>query len=161
MSKPGNCLPLKLIRVSPRRYRRLAQRAYLVRRAEHLANIAIEIESTMNERRSQARVLDIDLVMISWEENSSTYKQLGNTEDLSPDGISVVVEYNLAVGSSVTISYGEGQLNGIVRHGSPCAEGYFMGIEFTEDSKNSTLHFQPELLIPGTPRRCRNPAPWL
>ena len=107
----------------------------------------------MNEQRSQARVLDVELVMISWEESSLTCKQLGNVEDLSPDGISVVVDYALPVGSSVTISYGEGWLNGIVGHCAPCVEGYWAGIEFTEDSKNSPLHFQPELLIRGTPRR--------
>jgi hypothetical protein len=124
-----------------------------VRRAEHLANISTEIESSTNERRSHDRVHDVDLVMISWEENSSRYKQLGNVEDLAPDGISVVVEHSLPVGSSVTISYGEGWLNGIVGHCAPCVEGYWAGIEFTEDSKNSPLHFQPELLIRGTPRR--------
>jgi hypothetical protein len=101
----------------------------------------------MNERRSQDRVHDVDLVMISWEENSSRYKQLGNVEDLSPDGISMVIEYTLPVGSSVTISYGEGGLNGVIRHCTPCADGYWAGIEFTEDSKDSTLHFQPELLV--------------
>jgi hypothetical protein len=101
----------------------------------------------MNERRSQVRVLDVELVMISWEENSSACKQLGNVEDLSPDGTSVVVEYAIPVGTSVTISYGEGALTGIVRYYTPCADGYFTGIEFVEGSKNSTLHFQPELLI--------------
>jgi hypothetical protein len=101
----------------------------------------------MNEQRSQARVLDVELVMISWEESSLTCKQLGNVEDLSPDGISVVVDYALPVGSSVTISYGEGGLNGIVRDYVPCADGYLTSIEFTEDSKNSALHFQPELLV--------------
>jgi hypothetical protein len=118
-----------------------------VRRAEHLANIVIEIESAMNERRSQIRVLDVELVMVFWEENSSACRQLGNLEDLSPDGISVIVEHSVPVDTLVKISYGEGDLTGVVRHCSPCTDGYLLGIEFTEDSKDSTLHFQPELLI--------------
>jgi hypothetical protein len=101
----------------------------------------------MSECRSQVRVLDAELVMISWEQNSSTFKQLGNVEDLSPDGTSVVVDHGMPVGTSVTMTYGEGELTGIVRHCAPCADGYSMSIEFVDESKDSPLHFQPDLLV--------------
>jgi hypothetical protein len=101
----------------------------------------------MNERRSQVRVLDAELVMISWQQDSATFKQLGNVEDFSPDGISVVVDHAIPVGTSLTMTYGDGCLTGIVRYYAPCSDGCFMGIQFAQDSIDSTLHFQPELLV--------------
>jgi PilZ domain len=116
-----------------------------MRRARESANILHE--SSMTERRSQPRLLDADLVMVGWEENSTKLNQLGSVHDVSPGGLGVLVSHALPVGTSVTISYGEGELNGIVRHNSQLIDGHFMGIEFAENSKNSTLHFQPELLV--------------
>lgn len=103
----------------------------------------------MKERRSQPRFHDAELVMVSWQEGSTIFKQLGNVEDISRDGAGIVLDYELPVGSSVTISYGEGELAGIVRYYAYRADGHFIGIEFLGDSKESTLHFQPELLLRG------------
>ncbi len=108
----------------------------------------------MNERRSQPRFVDTELVIVSCEKHSTTLKQLGNVEDVSQDGLGVIVDHALPVGSPVTISYGdsylEGELTGVVRHYSLRRDGHFIGIEFAAGSKDSSLHFHPDLLTPAS-----------
>jgi hypothetical protein len=87
--------------------------------------------------------------MVGWHDGIGKLNQLGNVQDLSLDGMGILVHDALPVGTPVTITYGYGQLSGTVRHSSELIEGVFIGIEFDEFSKNSTLHFQPELLIYG------------
>jgi hypothetical protein len=104
----------------------------------------------MHERRSQVRLGDSELVMIGWVEREERLKQLGNVNDVSLDGMGIRVDYPLPVGTSVTISYdslSNGTLTGTVRHHSQGLDGHILGIELERGSKNSTLHFQPELLI--------------
>jgi PilZ domain len=102
----------------------------------------------MRERRSQPRLLDAELVMLSWLEGATRLKQLGNVEDVSRNGMGVIVQNDLPVGTSVTISYEEEEeLTGVVRHHSEREEGYFLGIEFEDGNKDSILHFHPDLLV--------------
>ncbi|MDQ2775616.1 MAG: PilZ domain-containing protein [Acidobacteriota bacterium] len=101
----------------------------------------------MNDRRSQLRLLDAELVMITWQGHGGTCKQLGNVEDISADGMEVIVDHAFPSGTSVTISYGEGELTGVVTHHAAIEDRHFVGIEFIGNSRNSTLHFQPELLV--------------
>lgn len=102
----------------------------------------------MTERRSHPRLLDIELVMISWEQDGTKLLQLGNVKDVSLAGMGVIVDRALPAGITVTISYGEGELAGVIRYSSQIGgEDFLLGIEFTGNSRNSTLHFQPELLI--------------
>jgi PilZ domain-containing protein len=104
----------------------------------------------MRERRSQVRLSDSELVMIGWVEKEKSFKQLGNVNDISLDGMGIRVDYPLPVGTSVTISYdalSNGTLIGTVRHHSQGLDGHILGIELEGRSKDSTLHFQPELLI--------------
>ena len=101
----------------------------------------------MTDFRSEQRLLDSELVMLCWQENQTTFKQLGNVENVSLDGVGLVVDDPLCLGTEVTITYGEGELFGVVRHHSRLVDGHFLGIEFSVGSKNSTLHFQPELLL--------------
>jgi PilZ domain len=100
------------------------------------------------ERRSQPRLLDAELVMIGWQEGATRLKQLGNVEDVSQNGMGVIAQDDLPVGTSVTIAYGEQEeLTGVVRHHSEREDGYFLGIEFEDSSKDSILHFHPDLLV--------------
>ena len=73
-------------------------------------------------------------------------KQLGNVEDVSLTGMGVIVDNALPTGTLLSISYGEGSLNGIVRHQKRLAEGCFMGIELGLVSSDSTLHVDPSKL---------------
>jgi hypothetical protein len=101
----------------------------------------------MPDRRLQPRLSDAELVMISFEDNGSRLQQLGNLENMSLNGVGIIVGHPIPAGNAVTITYGEGELTGIVRHCTPLAEGHFIGVEFAGSSKASGLHFQPELLI--------------
>ena len=86
--------------------------------------------------------------MIGWQEGDTRLKQLSNVEDVSLHGMGVIVQHDLSVGTSVTISYEEDKnLTGVVRHHSEQAEGYFLGIEFEDGSKDSILHFHPDLVV--------------
>lgn len=101
------------------------------------------------ERRAQPRLTASELVMIGWHDGAGKLNQLGNVQDLSLDGMGILVHDALPVGTPVTVSYGYGELTGTVRHSSQLIDATFIGVEFDETSKNSILHFQPELLIRG------------
>lgn len=102
----------------------------------------------MKERRSQPRLADAELIMLGWQEGATWLKQLGNVEDVSFSGLGVLLQNDLPVGTTVTVSYGEGEeLTGVVRHHAERAEGYLLGIEFNDGSKSSLLHFHPNLLV--------------
>jgi hypothetical protein len=101
----------------------------------------------MPDRRFQPRLTDAELVMISFEENGTKLQQLDNLENMSLNGAGIIVGHPIPAGSAVTITYGEGELTGIVRHCTALTEEHLIGVEFVGNSKASLLHFQPELLI--------------
>jgi hypothetical protein len=70
----------------------------------------------MADRRAQPRITDAELVMIFWDDNGTRRYQLGNVENLAENGAGMLVDYTLPVGTQVAITYGEGELTGIVRH---------------------------------------------
>lgn len=101
----------------------------------------------MIERREEHRITSSDLVLIGWHDGVGKLSQLGNVEDLSLSGIGILVYDDLPVDTKVTVTYGFGELGGTVKHTSTRDAGILVGIEFDEVSRNSILHFQPELLI--------------
>ena len=101
----------------------------------------------MMDRRLELRLADAELVMLYFEEHETKLQQLGNLENMSLNGAGIIVDHAVPAGSTVTISYGEGELTAIVRHCTAQAEGHLIGVEFVEASKASNSHFQPELLI--------------
>ncbi len=99
------------------------------------------------ERRTQPRLTACELVMVGWRDGIGKLNQLGNVQDLSLAGMGILVQEPLPVGAPISISYGYGELGGTVRHSAQVPDGTLIGVEFDEASKNSILHFQPELLI--------------
>lgn len=86
--------------------------------------------------------------MLGWQEGATRLKQLGNVEDVSWNGLGVLVQDDLPVGTFLSISYGEeAELTGVVRHHAAREEGYLLGIEFEHHSKDALLHFHPDLLV--------------
>ena len=89
------------------------------------------------ERRSCTRLTDSQLVMLCWEENSATLKQLGNLVDLSSGGIGVLVDHSVPVGTAVTIScasFSDLALAGTVKHLSRDSDCYRVGIELASEA---------------------------
>jgi hypothetical protein len=101
----------------------------------------------MTDRRLQQRISDAELVMLSWNENGTTLLQLGSVENLSLNGVGMILDNALRVGTTVTMTYGQGELTAVVRHCTALADGHFVGVEFVGSSRASTLHFQPDLLV--------------
>lgn len=99
----------------------------------------------MTEQRAQSRITDAELVMIFWDDNGTRRYQLGNVENLSGDGAGIIVDHELPAGTAITMTYGEGELNAIVRHCAPAVEEHFIGVEFVGESRASVLHFDPIL----------------
>ena len=114
----------------------------------------------MNDQRSQPRISDAELVMICWDENGTQLRQLGNVENLSLNGASIVVDHALLVGTSVAITYGEGKLTAVVRHCASLAEGHLIGVEFVGNSRDSVLHFQPDLLVWAMEEEVEKSSSW-
>jgi hypothetical protein len=85
--------------------------------------------------------------MLGWDEDGVRMKQLANVEDVSLNGMGLVISNPLSVGITVTITYGDEDLVGTVRHQSRRNEGHLIGVEFDPNSRNSALHFDPDLLI--------------
>lgn len=100
----------------------------------------------MTDQRSQARISDAELLMLSWNENGTTFRQFGNVENLSANGAGMIVDDALPLGSTVAMTYGDGELTAVVRHCTVVADGHFIGVKFVGNSLASMLHFQPELL---------------
>ena len=101
----------------------------------------------MTDRRSQIRLLDDELVFVTWQEGETRFSQLANVNNMTLEGVGLIMDQELPVGTPVTLSYGHRELTGIVKHQSRKAFGQFIGVEFTETSKDSALHFDPDLLI--------------
>ncbi len=98
--------------------------------------------SNMIENRAHPRLSDLKLVMIGWGHGLEKRTQLANVRDVSLRGIGLLIGSFLPVGTPVTISYYRGDLTGIVRHNSELVDGNCIGVEFTEESKNSVARFE-------------------
>lgn len=105
----------------------------------------------MEERRIDNRLLCADLVEVSWEDESGRKKRrVANLEDISLSGICVQMEKELPIGTAITMSYGDGELVGVVRYCTYRDIGYFLGIQLEDGCRWSTQHFKPQhLLDPG------------
>ena len=101
----------------------------------------------VTERRSQPRLNSSELVLVSWTKESAKLNQPGTVQNLSLDGMGILVREFLPAGIPVTVSHGSGELNGTVRHSSQVIDATFIGVEFDEPTKNSIQHFKPELLV--------------
>lgn len=101
----------------------------------------------MTERRSQPRLNSSQLVLVSWTKEGAKLNQTGKVQNLSLDGMGILVQESLPVGIPVTVSYGYGELKGTVRHSLQVIDATFIGMEFDEITKNSIRHLKPERLL--------------
>ena len=101
----------------------------------------------MENRRIESRLLCAELVEVIWQDKSgSKVRRIANLEDISLTGACLQMEYSVPRGTSIVISYGDGQLTGIARYCLFRDMGYFVGVEFS-DCKWSTKHFRPKHLL--------------
>ncbi len=102
----------------------------------------------MNERRIDNRLLCAELVEVIWKDDAGrTRRCVANLEDISLSGICLQVEKQIASGTAITMSYGDGELVGIVRYCVFRDIGFFLGIQLEDGCRWSTQHFKPEHLL--------------
>ncbi len=102
----------------------------------------------MSERRTDNRLLCAELVEVSWKDDGGRRRQrVANLEDISLSGICLQLEQEVDPGTAISVSYGDGELVGIVRYCVYRDIGYFLGIQLEEGCRWSTQHFKPQHLL--------------
>lgn len=102
----------------------------------------------MQERRMDGRLLCAELVEVIWTDKGGRQcRKVANLEDISLCGACVQVESPMPSGTAVSLSYGDGHLNGTVRYCLFQGLGYFLGVEFDEGCRWSRKHFRPRHLL--------------
>ena len=85
---------------------------------------------------------------VIWEDDSGRKrKRIANLEDISLSGMCLQVETAIAPGTSMTMSYGDGKMIGIVRYCMSREGSYFLGIQWENGCRWSTQHFKPQHLL--------------
>jgi len=107
----------------------------------------------MQDRRTKPRMLCADLVEMIYQDPAGTeQKTIANLEDISTNGVCLQTEEELPLGTRVEIKHSRGQFTGEVRYCKYIEPvGYFLGVEFAEDSLWSQRQFKPQHML--DPRR--------
>lgn len=99
-------------------------------------------------RREAGRLLCAELVELCWLDSSGrSQRRIANLEDISLSGVCLQIENAIAVGTAVSVRYGDGELLGVVRYCRYEVIGYFAGIELAEGCRWSSQHYRPEHLL--------------
>jgi hypothetical protein len=102
----------------------------------------------MSERRNNDRLLCAELVQVTYRDASGlTRRTVANLEDISFCGLCLQLEAGIPEDTRIVIQYGDGEIQGTVRHCLFRSEGYFLGVEFNDDYRWSTMDFLPKHLL--------------
>ena len=97
-------------------------------------------------------MLCADLVDVHWkDQNGRTRRGVANLEDISLSGACLQVDRPVPQGTTLRMSYPNGELMGIVKYCVFREIGYFLGVEFEAGHRWSQRHFRPQHLL--DPRR--------
>ena len=106
----------------------------------------------MVDRRYEPRVLCADMVGLCWKDKGGrTKKSVANLEDISLSGACLQLDVPIPLKTPVRITHPKAELAGRVKYCVFREIGYFLGIEFDEDSRWSQKHFKPQHML--DPRR--------
>ena len=93
-------------------------------------------------------MLCADLVDFHWKDsNGRKRRSVANLEDISVSGACLQVDRPIPLGTSVYVSYPNGELNGVVKYCIFREIGYFLGVEFDSDSRWSQTDFRPRHML--------------
>jgi hypothetical protein len=98
------------------------------------------------ERRS-SHFADSQTILLSWKENSAIYRRLGNVADLESDGLNVLIDRAIQIGTPVTVSrlsFLDLASRGIVKHLSRRSNRYVIAIELASSNNTAPLRFRSE-----------------
>ena len=100
------------------------------------------------ERRQVDRLLCAGLVEVRWTDVSEgECKAIANLDDLSPGGVSLLLDRPLRQGVHVEFSYSGQTVSGNVRHCSRNEIGWMAGVLFAPDSEWDPVANPPEHLL--------------
>jgi hypothetical protein len=105
----------------------------------------------MLRERSEARILCADLVDIRWQDKTGRgRKATAILEDISSSGACIQLDGPVPLNTEIKILYPKGHLLGTVRYCNYRDIGYFVGLEFVEDSKWSKKQYEPQHMLDMT-----------
>ena len=88
------------------------------------------------------------MVDVRWKDKGGRNRRtVANLEDISHSGVCIQVDNQIPLGTTVKISYPQGEFTGTVRYCHFREIGYFVGIQFEEGSKWSRTNFKPMHLL--------------
>ncbi len=106
----------------------------------------------MKEQRIDSRLLCADLVPVEWIDLRGAKRQSdANLEDISASGACLQVDEAVPPGSTIRIKHRRTTLTGMVKYCVYRDIGYFLGVQFDEETKWSPKLFKPMHLL--DPRR--------
>ena len=102
----------------------------------------------MEERRSEVRMLCADMVKVSWKDTLGKRRRtVGLLEDISPSGACLQLETAVPLGAEIRWACPKQEFLGHVRYCVYREIGYFVGVEFEEDSRWSRRTYKPQHLL--------------
>jgi len=99
---------------------------------------------SMQDRRSEPRLLCADLVEVEWKDKSGrSRRSVANLEDISLSGACLQLDTAIPLHTKVIITYANGTLTGEIRYCVYREIGYFLGVQFDDGVKWSQRSFKP------------------
>jgi hypothetical protein len=102
----------------------------------------------MQDRRTEGRMLCADMIHVHWTPPEGRRRSTtALLEDISPSGACLQLEFDIPVGSRVCWETPKQKFDGRVRYCVYREIGYFVGVEFSHDTKWSEASYQPGHLL--------------
>ena len=102
----------------------------------------------MRERRNEARLLCADMVEVHWLDRWGHPRQAAALlEDIAPSGACIQFEVEIPAGTQLRVACAHGVLEGTVRYCVYREIGYFVGVQFSENSRWSRQQYEPAHLL--------------
>jgi PilZ domain len=102
----------------------------------------------MLRERAEARMLCADLINIRWKDKTGRgRKATALLEDISSSGACIQLEGPIPANTIVKLQHPKGSLEGEVRYCVYREIGYFVGLQFVEDSRWSRKEFEPQHML--------------
>ncbi len=100
------------------------------------------------EKRRDNRLLCAGLIELRWTGTDGvSLAAIANLDDVSPGGVSLLLDRRLPSGTLVEFTYNGQKVSGAVRYCNPAEHGWIAGVQFGPDSKWDPAVSPPEHLL--------------
>jgi hypothetical protein len=104
--------------------------------------------TSMQDRRSEARMLCADMIEVDWTDLAgNSARSLALLEDISPSGACLQLETALPVAAQVRWDSPKQSFQGNVKYCVYREIGYFVGVQFEQTCKWSKRTYKPQHLL--------------